>query len=353
VAFVLAGPGTAAAACQQFTGAEPPSPGTGDDRLNGVTILGRCNAWAVGESEGPGVNTLIEHWNGTAWRLVPSPDPGSGNRLNAVSPLWAVGSSDSNTLVLRRVGNSWAQVTSPNPGPNANELHDVVQISAGSAWAVGDRLTATAYQTLILHWNGTAWKRVPSPNPGDDSTDNLLLGIAANGVNDIWAVGYRETAGGSQPLTLHWNGAKWKVVSAPTLGDAPFGATLSDVAVASAHAWAVGSYAVGSGLKGFILRWDGSKWKRVALPSFPLGTVIEGVTAISPRNVYAVGEENAKNLVLHWNGRSWKKIPVANPGTLENIFFDVDALSAGEIWMVGESRDTSPLDYQARAMHCC
>jgi hypothetical protein len=110
---------------------------------------------------------------------------------------------------------------------------------------------------------------------------------------------------------------------------------------------------VGSGLKGFMLRWNGSKWKRASLPSFPLGTVLEGVVTISQRNAWAVGEENTKNLVLHWNGRSWKKVAVQNPGTVENIFFDVDALSAGEMWMVGESRDAGGGIYEARAMHCC
>jgi hypothetical protein len=73
----------------------------------------------------------------------------------------------------------------------------------------------------------------------------------------------------------------------------------------------------------------------------------------SPRNVWAVGEESTKNLVLHWNGRSWKKVQVQNPGTVENIFYDIDALSADEIWMVGESRNSSDLIYEARALHCC
>lgn len=108
-AIALAGPGTAAAACQQWTGAEPPSPGSGDDGLNGVVILGRCDVWAVGQTEDPGQLTLIEHWNGKAWRQVTSPNPGSNNKLNDVSPSWAVGSYNSSgtkTLVLRRVRNS-------------------------------------------------------------------------------------------------------------------------------------------------------------------------------------------------------------------------------------------------------
>lgn len=41
-----------------------------------------------------------------------------------------------------------------------------------------------------------------------------------------------------------------------------------------------------------------------------------------------------------------------NPGTVENIFYDVDALSPGEMWMVGQSRNSSDFIYEARAMHC-
>ena len=355
-AFALAGPGTAAAACQQFTGAEPPSPGTSDDNLHGVVVLGRCNVWAVGQSEGPGQSTLVEHWNGRVWRQVPSPSPGGANILNKVSGSWAVGSYNSSgqkTLILRRVGNSWAQVPSPNP-TGTNDLQDIAQISSGNAWAAGYVHNGTAYRTLLLHWNGTAWKRVKSPNTGDASTDNMLFGIAARGAGNIWAVGERETAGNIQPLTLHWNGSKWKVVSTPTQGDPPFGSFLVGVTIDSQQAWAVGNTTVGSAFRGLVLHWNGSKWTRANLPSFPNGTVIEAVEAISPRNAWAVGEENGKNLVLHWNGRSWKKVQVQNPGTLENIFHDVDALSASEMWMVGSSRDdiVSPV-YETRAVHCC
>jgi hypothetical protein len=44
---------------------------------------------------------------------------------------------------------------------------------------------------------------------------------------------------------------------------------------------------------------------------------------------------------------------IQNPGTVKNIFYDIDALSADEIWMVGESRNSSDLIYEARALHCC
>ena len=54
--------------------------------LAAVTALSPTNVWAVGEDLGAGTaiggNTLIEHYNGTAWKIVPSPTPASFHRLS-------------------------------------------------------------------------------------------------------------------------------------------------------------------------------------------------------------------------------------------------------------------------------
>jgi hypothetical protein len=80
--------------------------------LAGVVAISSTNAWAVGSRNGTLPNgdavqrTLTEHWNGTAWSVVPSPnDTNTDNSLTAVvrldSTVWAVG-GDGNELVLRR-----------------------------------------------------------------------------------------------------------------------------------------------------------------------------------------------------------------------------------------------------------
>src|SRR5260221_14068284 len=86
MAGVFAGSGPAAAsasACQSWTGAPPPSPSTTSNALQGVSVISACDAWAVGsDMNGSGTDqTLIEHWDGSAWNVVPSPDPGSTDNL--------------------------------------------------------------------------------------------------------------------------------------------------------------------------------------------------------------------------------------------------------------------------------
>src|SRR5258708_32086630 len=97
----LAGPGSAGASgstCQNWTGVPPPNPGTFANSLNGVAVVSACDAWAVGnDSSTFAPHTLIEHWNGSAWTVVASPDPGTASILDAVqaasrTDIWAVGS---------------------------------------------------------------------------------------------------------------------------------------------------------------------------------------------------------------------------------------------------------------------
>jgi len=78
---VLAGPGqaaAAAAACQNWTGTQPPSPGAAGNELFGVAALSACDAWAVGDdlTSNGGRQTLTEHWNGSSWTVLPSPARG-------------------------------------------------------------------------------------------------------------------------------------------------------------------------------------------------------------------------------------------------------------------------------------
>jgi hypothetical protein len=69
-----------------------------DNGFNGVTCLSASNCWAVGTYKGDAYQTLIEHWDGTSWTIVDSPntDVTHDNILNGVtctsaSECWAVG----------------------------------------------------------------------------------------------------------------------------------------------------------------------------------------------------------------------------------------------------------------------
>ncbi len=127
-------------------------------QLNAVAVVSATDIWAVGYGPLPGgaafvKQTLIEHWNGSAWSIVPSPNPPpnfANVELDGVfalssSNVWAVGFFDDPsgstrfTLIEHWNGSSWSVVSSPSPDPNLNELHSIAGVASNDLWAVGGR----------------------------------------------------------------------------------------------------------------------------------------------------------------------------------------------------------------------
>src|SRR5215831_16666873 len=206
-----------------------PGPGAAENGLGAVTAPGPCNVWAVGfdrdVTDGQ-VLSLAEHWNGTAWQVVPTPSPDTDiNFLSAVSEaalrdMWAVGETGSNTFIVHWNGQKWTQTTRPR------------------ARTYG---TGTAQKTFIARWNGTAWKQVPSPSPG---TSPSLFGVAAASPSDAWAVGGYTAGTAGKTLIARWNGTAWKQTASPSPGTSA--SSLRGVTATSAsNVWAVGDFSSG------------------------------------------------------------------------------------------------------------
>jgi hypothetical protein len=142
----------------------------------GFTDGSLYDAWAVGTSNttDSGGDTLIQRWNGNTWQVVPSPDRGSGpnilvsvevvpGRATRTRDAWAVGSYYSGpsqyTLIEHWNGSAWSIVPSPNPSPNGggNVLLDASVVSRDDIWAVGTYNTpGNLNKTLVMHWNWLA-----------------------------------------------------------------------------------------------------------------------------------------------------------------------------------------------------
>jgi hypothetical protein len=146
--------------------------------------------------------TLIEHFNGTKWSVVPSPNPGKlRNILYGVaaisdSDVWAVGEAQNTTgswqtLAERWDGSSWSVVPAVNQGLNGNQFYAVKAIASDNVYAVGQQAsTGFPNKALIEHWDGTAWN--VEPEPADVSASALPLGLTAT-PDSLTVVGQQET----------------------------------------------------------------------------------------------------------------------------------------------------------------
>ena len=368
---LVAPPASAAArACVAWSGAVPASPGIQSNGFSAVAVLSPCYTWAVGtwQNNPAEPQTLIEHFNGSDWTKVASPQIGADNDddLNGVavtskSNAWAVGSwsngTAEQTLTLRWNGSSWTHVNSPNPaGIGADDvLNAVAATSATNAWAVGSYRNAGVEETLIERWNGHIWKVVPSPTPG---TTSVLYAVAATSASNAWAAGTFFNGSAFQTLILRWNGTVWKKVPSPNPGGASNGNFLRDVDVTSgSDAWAVGDYHNGTTFRTLIEHWNGTVWKTVPSPN-PGGPAVDnilyGVAATSASNAVAVGSYRSggvlRTLTERWNGSHWRWAWSPNPSPSDNVLYGVDASSATNAWAVGYSH--GPPD-QTLGLHCC
>jgi hypothetical protein len=282
--------------------------GTGDNDLYGVAVVSPDDAWAVGEWNATPTSRpkpLIEHWDGSAWIIIPSPSAGQLSALGAVAAVspddvWAVGAffnfaGNQQTLVEHWNGSKWSIVPSPSPGLSYNGLGHLLVVSPTDIWATGSWSGdgGNTSQTLIERWNGAHWSVVQSPNVFG-SIYNSLGGIVASNPRDLWSVGSSESAPGyaSRTLIVHWNGTRWSIVPSPNVGSA--GNTLSDIALGAAPTlWAVGSYIDTSDFlsRTLIERWNGVTWRTFASPNpGPTEDALDAITATAS-GLWTVGDQ--------------------------------------------------------------
>jgi hypothetical protein len=293
--------------------------------LYGVAAASARDVWAVGQTRSG--RTVILHWNGRTWSRVPSPDPlAEGDFLQGVTALsarsaWAVGwgvpsGGGFRELTMHWNGKAWKVVPSPSLIP-PTVLNAVAATSDHSAWAVGSfEGNNGASGSLILHWNGARWKQMSSPDPPDRQAGGGagFLAVAAS-ARTAWAVGY----GYYGALIAGWSGSAWKAAADPAAASAGW---LAGAAVTSArNAWAVGWGSTGT----LIARWSGTTWRQVPTPRSGAWDALLAVAAPSAASAWAVGYQCLAScpdegqtdaaLILRWNDSAWSRVPVSLSST--------------------------------------
>lgn len=313
------------------------SPNAGSSELDGVTATSASDAWAVGYGTNSSFTSisLAEHWNGSAWSIVSTPNPSASNgtfllaaAAVSTSDVWAVGdylgSSSNEPLIENWNGSSWSIVTSPSLS-NGGRLTGVTAISATNIWAVGFTLSSGSTATLIEHYNGKVWKIVASPNPSGQSAE--LFGVSAFGGKNIWAVGEQYNSSGiTTTLTEHYNGSSWSIVSSPNVTSNPYTLLNGVTTISSSVAWAVGQSSNSSGAAQTVIeKWNGSSWSLVSSPSVGTQSFFLGVASASTSNIWTVGSSynggTSQTLAAHFNGSAWKvvSVPALSNSGLESI----------------------------------
>src|SRR6516225_1034972 len=151
-----------------------PNPVIPTGQLFWVSCPAARSCMAVGtytKASGAGV-TLAEQWNGTAWRIQPSPSP---------------------------------------PGAAWSNLLGVSCVSPSACEAVGITASRSGAQTALAEgWNGSSWQLQPAPTPAGGGQ---LNGVSCTSRSACTAVGGSPDG---KALVERWNGSSWQIQSAPS-----------------------------------------------------------------------------------------------------------------------------------------
>lgn len=330
-----------------------PAPNVGGV-LNAISVRAHDDIWAVGYYNGE-VNsrTLTMHFDGSTWSVVPSPNLPNGNRLGgvvALSPndVWAVGwtsnpsSLDDRSFSMHWNGTAWSIVDTPQPGgASVDRLLAVDAAAPNDVWATGLYWDAQTHaHSVILHWDGNAWRRAPLGAPSLVSTaprrvcdsDTGLAGITVVSATDVWAVG--------DATTCHYNGSAWTEVPSPQpRGEYnEFSYPLEDVSAAAPNdVWAVGARVVetldGVDWGALAEHWDGTRWT-LDPTDFPAGSILLGVDAVSSNDVWAVGQDDYGALIDHYDGSEWTHVPTPASGQGGDLG-GIDHAASDDLWAAG------------------
>jgi hypothetical protein len=179
-----------------------------------------------------------------------------------------------------------------------------------------------------------------------------MMGISAPSSTNVWAVGM-SVAGNmntfAASLIERWDGSAWSAIVNPGAG------ILNGVAAVSPQdVWAVGvEYSIVSSLQqAMVEHWNGTQWSTVSTPiPGQTNSGFNAVTAQSARSVWAAGYFNGlgfspQPLIERWDGTAWRVVSTPLPGAASAAIFDALSVVPGsnQIWAVGSVRIGAPPD---------
>jgi hypothetical protein len=271
--------------------ARTPNTGSNFNSFYGLAAVDG-NAWAVGEYLDSAFQdrALVEVWNGSSWSIADTPQPGSQRDMlfgaAALSPsdVWVVGDQEGTngifeTLAEHWNGSTWTVVPTPDPSGAGNHLYGMYALGPDNIWAVGQQLTgSTPDLPLVEHWDGSSWSVVSVPEV--PSSDVLLDGVTTTSDGQVWAVGEADSPSGGQPLLEHYApGAGWQTASLPTVPDGANWSDLYGVATDGTTAYAVGTYvdpATDNNNELLLSSVNGGPWTIVGAPNPGSGSNLPG-----------------------------------------------------------------------------
>ncbi len=263
------------------------SPTTGQNSLNGISMLGNKKGLAVGD------NGIILQYNGSTWLVVESSLIQHLNSIHylATDKAWAVGDEG---VILHFNGNEWLQQNSNTTAA----LYDVHFINENFGWAVGE---------AVLYYDGNEWQVVLE--------DTQLQAVHFFDETEGWAVGFEKI--------YKYGAGKWSVYLETSQSNFFTGIQMTGPATG----WICGHSSEGSPI---FMEYDGTNWQTAGdgpQPGYGLSFSDHNNGWVLNNQTMPLIDRNYIYNVTHGN---WEKIH--STGWYGPRFTAVDAAHSGNAW---------------------
>ena len=318
--------------------------------MTGISAPSGTDAWAVGDV---GRSAFADHWNGTTWSQVAIPSFPCTTTTACFVRLFSVSATVSDAWVLGVYspkgygfqglfslywnGSGWT--TRSNPGTTLDDL--------------GPTSVYGLNGPFLEQWNGTGWTTNYNLPPAPGPAEGDLTTISATSASNLWLVGTYDPAYSSQSYdnySLHWNGSSWTEIPMPLppSSDPLFDYQINAIdAISPTNVWAVGEagdnvaryFSSGGGTPSATLieHYNGTSWSIVPSPATGTAPSLTGVAALSASAVWAAGTAGAQTLTEQWNGSVWTTVPSPDPGSSDNLASISASPDTGTVWAAGAS----------------
>jgi hypothetical protein len=274
--------------------------------LSGVSCVSATGCMVVGNGR---AGLTGEWWNGSTWRAAnPVSPPGTvinGVSCVSASSCVAVG-GNSQAFSEAWNGTAWRVLNTPNTGGPFSGLDAVSCSGTTNCMAVGWGMPDDEQQlTLAIRWNGTSWTLLSTP-PDNFDISPVLYGVSCLSGSNCMAVGAGGGSDGSAPLAVRWNGSTWTELGTPGPGTW-YGVSC----LAGGNCIAVGTASGSPPLLAQAAEWDGGTWQ--GLPTANPSNVdnLYGVSCANAASCMATGDYQVPggtylSLDQRWDGASWQ-----------------------------------------------
>jgi hypothetical protein len=218
-------------------------------------------------------------------------------------------------------------------------LASVDAVSASDAWAGGQ----ADQMPYVMHWDGRSWVNLTPRNASFHTPNTSIDAIGATGQNNAWALVDSVTDG----YAMGWNGSSWRKFS--------FHRYLIAIGIDVLSARNVWAFGINGDWTPFCMRFDGSRWRPVAMPAVPYAVSkpsAAGIWAAGPTVSSSVNSSGPpRDVLLRWTGKSWWSVKFPPLGMTRNQEFlpnGMLAVSARDVWVTG---DVQPIAGGGRWRH--